>query len=159
MAVVMTVDFERRGGRGSSPDLRHRPRCSSKAGIVDLVLELFVTYCVANELDQLVVGGACAERGLEIPFAAREEAGAELAVGGEPDAVAARAERLRHRVDEAQLAGAVGEAVATRRGRRFRRQLLEGPVPLLDDRADLPARKDVVFAPGLVRVEGHELDE
>ena len=69
-----------------------------------------------------------------------------------------RAEGLGHRVDEADLAGAVGEPVPLGGRRRLRRDLDERPV-LLDQSPDLAAREDVVLFPGLVGVERHELDE
>ena len=50
----------------------------------------------------------------------REEAGAQLAVGGQADAVAVGAERLGHRVDEAELAAPVREAEHARGGVRPR---------------------------------------
>src|SRR5205085_2929644 len=139
-------------------DLAHRPRCAHKARIVDLVLELLVGDREPDQLFEPFVRGAVAERALQIPFAAREQAGSQLPVRGQTDAVAGRAERLGDRVDEADLAGAVGEAEAPRGRRRLRRQLLERPT-LLDQRPDLAAGQDVVVLPGLVGVHGHELDE
>src|SRR5690348_9627123 len=97
-----------------SADLGHRAARSHEAGLVDAVLQLLVLDGPANVRGELLVRRPFAQRGLEIPFAAREQARAELAVGGQPDAVAGRAERLGHRVDEADLAGAVGEAEAAR---------------------------------------------
>jgi hypothetical protein len=118
-----------------------------------------VTHREADQIDELVVRGAVAERCLQIPLAAREETCAQLPVRGQADAVARRAERFRDGIDEPELAGAVGKAKATRRRRGLRGQLFERPVVLLDDRADLAAGENVVLAPRLVRVERHELDE
>src|SRR5207302_7921197 len=104
----------------SAADLRHRARGADESALVDPMLELLVGDRLADRRRQLRVGGSVAERGLEIPFPGREEAGAELAVGGDADPVAGRAERLRDGVDEADLALPVGEAVALggRRGLR-----------------------------------------
>src|SRR5258708_12245670 len=61
-----------------------------------------------------------------------EKAGAELAVGGEPDAGAMAAERLSDRGDEADFAeGAVSEAV-----------LASGLTALVGDLLERPARVD-----------------
>src|SRR5439155_22421695 len=98
------------------------------------------------------------KRRLQIPYLPGEGACAQLAVGSQADAVAARAERLRDWVDEADLARAVGKPEPAGRRRGLRRDLDERPA-LLDQRADLRSGEDVVAAPGLVRVERHELDE
>src|SRR6266540_3417005 len=95
---------------------------------------------------------------LQIPLLTREQAGAELAVRGHADTIARRAERLGDGVDEADLTGAVREAEPPRGGGRLGRDLYERPA-LFDERADLVTGQHLVFAPGLVGVERHELDE
>src|SRR3954451_19106338 len=142
----------------SAADLAHRAACPYEAGLVDPVLQLLVRDGVPDQALELRVGGAGAERRLQIPLAAREQARAQLAVRGQADAIAGGAERLRDRVDEADLAGAVGEAVALRGRGRLRGDLLERPA-LLDDRPDLGARQHLVVAPRALGVERHELDE
>src|SRR5215212_7768884 len=132
--------------------LRHRPRRANEAGVVDPVFQLLVADRVTQQGNQLVVAGAVAKRRLQIPFAPRKEACAQLAVRGDANAVARRAEWLGHRVHEAELAGAVGETKPARSRRGLRRQLLEWAVKVFDDRADLTAREDVVLAPRFVRV-------
>src|SRR5436190_23942032 len=104
----------------------------------------------------MTVVGSLPERRLQVPLAAREQAGPELSVRRQADAVAGRAERLGHRVDETDLAGAVREAVPPCGRRRLGGDLLERPV-LLDQGANLAAGEHVVVAPGLVRVQRHEL--
>src|SRR4029453_11520339 len=118
-----------------------------------------VLYGETQELDDLVVQGAVPERRLQVPLAAGEQARAELPVGCEPDAVAARAEWLRDWIDENELAHAVGEAEAASGRGGLGGKLLERSVVLLDDRANLTARQDVVLAPGLVGVQRHEFGE
>ena len=61
---------------------------------------------------ELRVVGAVAQRAAQVGLVDAEQAGAQLALGGQADAVAVAAERLGDRVDEADLAGAVGEAAA-----------------------------------------------
>src|SRR3954471_9344085 len=86
---------------GLAADLRHRSRRTDEAAVVDLVLELLVGDRELQELREPVVGGAVAQRRLQIPLAAREKAGPELAVRREADPIAARAERLGDGIDEA----------------------------------------------------------
>src|SRR5207237_4825289 len=93
-----------------APDLAHGTGCPHETGIVDAVLELFVTNGKADQLGEPLVARSVPQRRLQIPLAAREQARAELAVRGQADPVAIGAERLRDRVDEAELALSVGEA-------------------------------------------------
>ena len=89
-----------------------------------------------------------------------EEAGVELALGREPRARAAAAERLGHRGDHADLAGAVAVAEAARRlvarGRRAparaaRRSSMRRTISV--------GRDDVVEAPAVRGADVHVLDE
>src|SRR4051812_34020244 len=139
--------------RESAPDLGHRARGADKTCLVDPMLQFLVQNRIPHGCCDLGVGRAVAERGLQIPLAMREEAGAELAVGRNPNSVAGRAERLGDRIDEAHLADAVGKAVALRRRGGLRGQLDERPVDLLDQRTDLAAGQHLVVAPHLVGVE------
>src|SRR5919201_2497928 len=139
-------------------DLRHGSARPNKARVGDPVLELLVADGEADVPLELLVRGPGAQRPLQVPLAAREEAGPELAVGGEPDPVAGRAEGLGDGIDEADLARSVREAEAAGGGGGRRRDLDERP-PLLDQGADLAAGQDAVLAPNLVCVERHELDE
>src|ERR671937_1269829 len=139
-------------------DLRHGATGADEAGVGDPVLQLLVANGEADVPRELLLGSTRAKRFLQVPLAPREETGPKLAVGGEADPVAGRAERLGDRIDEADLAGAVGEAEAARGRRRRRRQLDERPA-LLDQGPDLAAGQDAVLAPDLVGVERHELDE
>ena len=58
---------------------------------------------------ELRVGRAGAQRAAQVGLGHREQAGAQLALGGQADAVAVAAERLGDGGDEAHLAAAVGE--------------------------------------------------
>ena len=66
----------------------------------------------ADELEQLVVGGAGAQRAAQVHALRGEQAGVERAVGRDARARAVAAERLRDRRDEADFARAVFECVA-----------------------------------------------
>src|SRR5258707_8511523 len=63
-------------------------------------------------LAQRLVAGACAQRAAQVVPCPGEQAGIELAVGRQPGAGAAAAERLGDRGDHADLTGAVKVAVA-----------------------------------------------
>src|SRR5512132_168838 len=139
-------------------DLAHRPRSAHEAGVVDLVLELLVANRPAQEIGELTVGRALAQRRLQVPLTPREEAGAELPVRREADPVAAGAERLRYGVHEADLAGAVREPESARGRRCLRRDLHERPV-FLDQSPDLAPGEHVVLGPTPLGVERHDLDE
>src|SRR5215469_18784803 len=65
-----------------------------------------------HQLPKLLVGGAGAERAAQVVPGAGEQAGEQLAVGGQPRAGAAAAERLGDGGDDADLAAAVDVAVA-----------------------------------------------
>src|SRR3954447_22555480 len=103
----------------------HGARRLDEARLADMVLQLLAPDRVAYQRRQLRVRSAGAQRLAQIGLVHREEARAQLALGSQADAVAVRAERLRHGIDEADLAVAVGEAEHPRRGRRLARQLLE----------------------------------
>src|SRR4051812_39498385 len=95
----------------SAADGGHRARWLHEAGLVDAVLELLAPDGVADDRLQLVVADAGAQRRAQVGLVDREEAGPQAALGCDPDAVAVAAERLTDRVDEADPALAVGEAV------------------------------------------------
>src|SRR6266516_411160 len=117
------------------------------------MLQLLAPDGVAHDRLELRVGGARAHRLAQVGLMQREQAGAQLALGGQADAVAVGAERLGHRVDEPDLAFAVGEAEHARGGRRLARQLLKR-VDGSDDLAQLLARQHGVGRPRVVAVEG-----
>src|SRR5690606_40514678 len=104
----------------SASDLRHRARGLHEQPVRDVVLELLGRDGGGQEPRQLLVAGARAQRSEEVVLAQREQTGAELAVRGEADAVAACAEGRRHRVDEADATGrAVGEQPVDRKSTRL----------------------------------------
>src|SRR6266545_4126020 len=107
----------------------------------------------------LVVGSAAAEERAEVGALRREEAGVELALGGEARAGAVLAERLRHGRDHPDLALAVQVAPAlgdlagiVRRGRLDRERLVHAAY-------DLARGHDVVHAPAVRVPDVHVFDE
>src|SRR5918992_1980195 len=143
---------------GSAADCAHRPRRLAEAPLADVVLQLLAPDGRADDPFQLVVARAVAQWPPKVGLVEREEAGPELALGGEADPIAVGAEGLGHRVDEADLPASVGEAEDARRRRGLARQLLER-MDRVDDRPQLIAAQDRVRRPGVVSVERHELDE
>src|ERR1051326_2349555 len=147
----------RRGA--SSPNLAHRARGTDETRLVDTVLQLFVPDGEAEEIRNFRTCATVSQRPFHVPLAAREQARAQLSVGGDADPVAAGAERLRDRVDEADLALPVGETEPPGGRRQLGRNLDERPVLRFDQGADLAAGQHLVGAPRAVCVERHELDE
>ena len=103
-----SVAAQRQHARGPAerPSRRSRTSCARlhEAGLVDPVLELLAPHGVADDLLEVVVGRAGAQRRAQVGLADAEQAGAQLAVGGQADAVAVAAERLGDRVDEPDAA-------------------------------------------------------
>src|SRR5205823_232593 len=73
---------------GLAANLAHGATGADEARLVDPMLELLVADGEADRLDDLLVRRAVAQPALQIPFAAGEEAGSELAVRGDADPVA-----------------------------------------------------------------------
>src|SRR2546430_3124234 len=89
----------------------------------------------------------------------REEAGAQAALGREPDWVAGRAEGVADRGDEADATrGAIGDPVAGRRAGSRVHDRLEREL-VFDLLLDAAARHDLLVGPDVVSIEWHELDE
>src|SRR6185503_4599021 len=119
-------------------DRAHRPLRLDEARLVDPVLELLAPDRLPDHSLELGVRDSAADRPAKIGLGEREQAGAKLAIRGEPYPVAVRAEWLGDGVDEADLPAAVGESEDA--GRRGRLPLsLDEPVTSLDRQADLLA--------------------
>src|ERR1035441_2766734 len=92
--------------------MHHRPRRRHEAGFADVVALLLVLDGVKDELDHVFVAGSPRHQASQIVFADREQAGANLAVRGKPNAAAMAAKRTRNRCDDPDLADAVLEDIA-----------------------------------------------
>src|SRR3954465_5615202 len=96
----------------SAADLGHAPRGALELfALVDLVLLLFVGDRFQEDVGDLAIGGARPHRAAQVPLVDRKKAGPKLTIGRQADTVAGRTERLADRVDEADLANAIGETV------------------------------------------------
>src|SRR5436853_6532534 len=115
MAKGLTVP-----GRAAA-DGRHRARRLDEAGIADVVLELLAQDSPANDPLELAIARAITQRLAQIGLEQREQTRAQMAVGGQPDPVAVRAEWLRDGIDEAELPPPIGEAGDPGRGMRLAR--------------------------------------
>src|SRR6185312_11496662 len=119
------------------------------------MLQFFVPDGLADCLSQSRVVGVRADDCAQIGLFGGEEAGAQLSIGGQANAVAACAERLADRINKADLANAIAERIAARGlGRIAGSDLYQWTIVSLDDLLDLAAGQDILFAPGLIRVEG-----
>src|SRR5664280_3651195 len=90
----------------------HRSRCGNKARFTDVVALLLVLDGVKDELDHLLVATSPRHQTIQVVFADREQAGADLAIRGDANAAAMSAEGVRHRRNDADLADAVLEDIA-----------------------------------------------
>ena len=90
-------------------DLIHGAFGTMKLGAADPMGGRLGGDAVPNQAAQLVIGSAAAQELPGIPFDGREEAIANLALGGQPQAIAIAAEGFAHRIDEADGAATVGE--------------------------------------------------
>src|SRR6266446_608903 len=142
-----------------SPDKYHGTGGWHETGLIDaMALFLFHDYG-ADIGDQIFVGGAFAEQTAQVMIVLAEEARAELAVGGKPDAGAMAAERLGDRSDEADFTGsAVVEAVLASGLAALVGNLLERPARV-NAPADLRGGDYQVTCPVTVGIERHEFDK
>src|SRR5262249_46898802 len=141
-----------------SADLAHGPGGLPEPGLRDVVLQLLAPDRVPDHLLDFFIVRTASQRFAQVGFVQAEKTGAELPLGREADPVAVGAEGLGNRVDEADLALAVAEAVDLRRRVRRAPKRLER-VDRIDHAPDLAAGEHPVFGPGVVGIERHELDE
>src|SRR5580704_18684627 len=127
-------------------------------GLADVVLQLLEPDRVADDPRELVVVGSVAERTAQVGLVQREQARAQVAVGRQANAVTIAAERLGHRVYEADLAVAVREPVDAG-GRVGLAWLGLERIDGVDRVADLGSGQHLILIPGVVGIEWHELDE
>src|SRR5579884_2687301 len=95
-------------------DHRHAAICALESLVTDIMFEFFVPDGAAYHLCQFLVAGIGAHDGTQVGLLSSEQAGTQLAVGGQTDTVATGAERLADGIDEANFADTVGEGVAAR---------------------------------------------
>ena len=144
--------------------MHHRAGGFEESRLADVMPCLLLYGCTHDEGAQVFVGCSLAHLSVQVMFNVRKQAGANFAVGGEPDTAAGAAEGLGDRRDDADLghassAGAVGESVAAGgfagRVGRERAQWVN-----FDDALDnFAERHDHGWAPEAVLFKRHELDE
>src|SRR6266852_2164315 len=84
-------------------DEHHSTRGRYEVGGVDPVTLFFFHYDGADIGDQILVGSPFAKQRSQVVVVLTEKAGTQLPIGGQADARAVAAERLRHRSDQADL--------------------------------------------------------
>src|ERR1700761_9161204 len=95
----------------SAADRTHRPVRLDEIGAVDPVARRFAPHRASpRALDRRVVGAA-AQQPPQIGLVVGEQTTTQLPVGGQPRAVTAPAERLRHRGDHPDLPGAARHGI------------------------------------------------
>src|SRR5260221_6215565 len=150
---------KRRGRSGLAADEDHGARRRLEAGFVDAMAGFFFGDHGANAFLDVMVGSAVAQQGAEVVIVLAEEAGPDLAVGGEADARTVAAKGLGDGGDQVDFTGsAVGKFILAR-GFAFR----VGNLHQLPLRVNAPVDflgGDHQFArPVAVGVERHEFDE
>ena len=155
----------RRGrARSASSRVLHPPICDmvrsgcTKPSSLTWCLSSFSHTAARMIALELVVGRPGAQRAAQVGLGHREQAGAQLALGGHPDPVAVAAEGLADRRDEADRALAVGELPAPRRAVALAAHVLER-IGGVDQPPHLGVGQHAVARPRAVGVERHELDE
>src|SRR5450432_2238448 len=142
-----------------SADKHHSTRGCPEIGGVDAVTLLFFVHDGANIDDQILVGSAFPQHRAQIVIVLAEQAGAQLAVGGEADARAVTTEGLRDRGDQTDLTGGIiGEAVLARGFAALVRDLLQRPAGM-NALVDLGSGNHRTARPQVVGIQRHEFDE
>src|SRR5215831_13820182 len=77
----------------------------------DMMARFFLVHHSTNVTSKLLVAGAGMHAARQIVIEEREQAGADLAVRGQPDPRTVPAEGMRHRRDNPDLADSVVESV------------------------------------------------
>src|SRR5882757_5198724 len=111
----------RRSGSGGfrkvrlAADVDHAAAGLEEAGLADVVAGFLLRDDVANVAGEVIVRTTAVEHAVEIVVGLGKEAGADLAVRGEPDAAAGAAEGAGDRRNDADLTDTVVEGEALRR--------------------------------------------
>src|SRR6266511_578606 len=138
-------------------DLAQGPGGPDEVQLVDRVAPPLRGHGALDDCGDRVVVASVAEDAPHVELLDREQAVAHLAVGGEADAVAGGAERVRDARDDADLASPIAVPVALGRravaGHRLQR------VHRVDGGDDLVAGDNRLHGPLPRRIERHELDE
>ena len=143
----------------STADVDHGAGGLEEAWFADVVAGFFGKHDAKEESAQIVVAGALAQLADEVVFAVGEEAGANLAVGGEADPAACAAEGLCDGSDDADFARAVLEPVtAGGFADGIGSEWAKGE-DFADARDDFCEWNDHLGGPEAAFFEGHELDE
>src|ERR1039458_1517619 len=91
--------------------MHHRSRGLQESWFPDMMTGFLTLHCTENVVAQFGIAGPSPEAPVQVVLDLREEAGANLAVRGEPDSAAGSAKRLAHRGDDADLTDSVGKGV------------------------------------------------
>src|SRR5690606_32584995 len=148
------------GGPHSAADRGHGAGRLEEGGIVDAVAGALARHGGDPPFGEFVVGGPGAQGGLEVGLLAGEQAVADLAVGGEPYAVAGAAERPGDGPDHAHPGGPAVDEEPLGGGAAAFLQVVGGEVEGAGQHFEYLVGGDhVVAPPAVLGVERHLLDE
>src|SRR5579871_3756026 len=143
----------------SAADAAHRALRRHKIRLADMVPLFFLPHDGLEIRGKFLVRLAVAETRAQVVFRDAEQAGADLAVGGQPQAIAMAAERLANGRNQADFAAPISKGPTySSLGGIIRRQLTQfktGFEPL----QDFAAGHDQILLPGMRGIQWHELDE
>src|SRR5467141_2110922 len=142
-----------------SPDEYHGAGGWYETRLIDSMPLLFFRDNRANVSGQVLVGGSFTQQRPQIMIVLAEKAGAELAVGSQTNSGTMAAEGLRHRRDEADLAGStIRKAVLASGFAALVRDLLERPAGM-DAPVDFGGGANQAASAMAVGIERHEFDK
>src|SRR5580692_9578325 len=94
--------------------MNHRSRWLQESRLADMVPGLLALHREGDVVAQCFVAFAGAHPAVEVVLNLGEQAGSNLAIGGEPHAAAGAAKSLGNRSDDPDLAAPIGKAIASR---------------------------------------------
>src|ERR1700686_4156739 len=140
-------------------DLAHGLGRADEVGLADLVTLFLLPDPGHDEVADLGIRRAAAELGLDVVLLDRKETGAQMPLGGQPDAIANFAKGIADGGDDADAPlAAIAKFESRGRRRPLIRDRFERKLPV-DGFDDVAARDHGIHRPDAVRVERHELDE
>src|SRR3982074_2917493 len=139
-------------------NMHHGSRSGHESRLPDMVPLFFLYDDFLDELSELFIRSAASHQFVQIMLPNREQAGAQLAIGGDADAAAVATERMRHRGNDSNLAHAIGEAIAPSGFATLVRNLLQRH-KLRHARKNLVQRDHNLRSPNPIFFERHKLDE
>src|SRR6266404_4086022 len=141
-----------------SPDMHHCPRRLNKIRLADVVARFFSLDNPTDELHEIVIRSSAAHQFMQVVVPNGEQAGANLAVGGDADAAAMAAEGMRNRRDDSNFANAIVKTITASRLAACVRDFDKRPI-ICHAAQDFVESDNCFRGPNPVFLKRHELDE